>query len=114
MNQHIAPQKRYAARSIRAIVSFHTLEDGSVEIIAAGRNGALSLQIDGGDPTMSIPNLALGPGKYRAVWSLQANGHLRGWLVDKEGHIEWFPKRAARKPKKKQAQAKRRSQGRQG
>jgi len=100
MSQHHASQKSIRAR---ATVSFHTLTDGSVEIIAAGRNGALSLQIDGGDPTMSIPNPALGPGKYRAVWSLQANGHLRGWLVDKEGQIEWFPKRVGQKLEKKQA-----------
>ncbi len=113
MSRHRPPQKRHAARSIRSMVSLHTLADGSVEIIAAGRNGILSLQINADEPTMAIPNLKLGPGKYKGMWGIRANGQLRGWVVDQDGRIQWFPKRSARKPVKKRtpAGAKRRRHG---
>jgi hypothetical protein len=41
---------------------------------------------------------------YTAARSLEANGHLRGWLARKDGQIEWFParkQRAKKRPAKK-------------
>lgn len=98
---------KYAPPQSAAQVSFYTLSDGSVNIVATGRNGTLSLHIDGrlSGPSMDIPlsDHERVPGKpyqYKAVWGLEANGQLRGWLAEEDGKIKWFPERAKRKPKK--------------
>jgi hypothetical protein len=95
-------------KDVRTWVTFQTCADGSVQIVATGRNGTLTLNIDGGTdgPSMDIPipNEEREPGKpykYKAVWGLQANGHLKGWLAEDEGKIKWFPERAKRKPRKR-------------
>ena len=91
---------------MRTWVSFQTHADGSVSLVATGRNGALTLHIDGGEdgPCMDIPDLDKEPGrrfKYKGVWALEANGQLKGWIVDEHGQIKWVPARAKRKTRKR-------------
>ena len=78
---------------MRTWVSFQTLKDGSVAIVATGRNGTLTLHIDGGEdgPSMDIPDLDKEPGrqfKFKGVWCLEANGRLKGWIVEENGKIK--------------------------
>jgi hypothetical protein len=100
----------------RALVTFVTLADGSVEIVATGRNGSLTLRVDGGEdgPSMDIPLLdhERTPGKpwrYKAVWGLEANGKLKGWVAEDNGKIKWFeaPSRKVRKQPVRQGKVKR-------
>ena len=100
-------------QEVRTIVTFHTFPDGGVDIIATGRHGTLTLHV-GGDyfrgPSMDIPDLDKEPGrplKFKGMWSLQANGKLKGWLADDNGVIRWFPVRPERKPLKRPATARR-------
>src|SRR6266436_6692366 len=104
---------KYTPPKQAAVVTFVTHSDGSVNIVAIGRNGTLTLHIDGGTdgPTMDIPipDNEREPGKpyrYKAVWGLEANGRFRGWVAEDEGKIKWFPVYAKRKPTKRQAKAK--------
>jgi hypothetical protein len=93
-------------------VSFQTCADGCVQIVATGKNGTLTLNIDGGKdgPSMDIPDPDKEPGrrfKYKAAWGLEANGQLKGWIVDDNGKIKWFPERAKPKPRARQAKVQR-------
>lgn len=99
-----------AIHDLRTWVSFQTLADGSVQIVATGRNGTLTRHIDGSEegPTMDIPDLDKEPGrrfKYKGAWGLEANGKLKGWLVDDNGKIKWFAAPATRTPSARQAKA---------
>lgn len=79
-------------------VSMRTSADSIVQVQISGQHGSLTLQLSGKEPTMAIMDLAR-PGNYKVAWGLLANGHLKGWLVDEDGRIKWFPARA--KPKRK-------------
>src|SRR5262249_23900123 len=94
---------KYTPPKRATTVSFVTLSDGSLEIRATGSNGTLSLHMDGGEdgPSMDIPipeheREPDKPYRYKAIWGLEANGRLRGWVAEEEGKIKWFPARAKR------------------
>jgi hypothetical protein len=99
--------EQHEQKDMRAWVGFQTYADGTVLIIATGRNGTLALKIDGGEkgPSMNILDLdSQDPRKlYKGIWGLEANGQLRGWIVDDNGKIKWFPERTERKPRKRPA-----------
>jgi len=86
-------------------VTLETYADGKVRIHIAGDNGqSLTLIVDvtHNEPFAELPKSWTGQGLYRAVVGVQANGHLRGWLVDQQNdQIIWFPKRAKRKQPKR-------------
>ena len=86
----------------QSYVNFETYADGRVRVHIAGQNGqSLSLEIDTTheEPVAMIPLPFAGKGLYRAVVGVQANGHLKGWLVDQQNdQVVWFPQRA--KPKR--------------
>lgn len=90
-----------------AMVSFVTLSDGSVYIVATGRHGSLTLHVAGGEdgPRIDIPDPDRVPTQYKGVWGLEANGRLSGWIVDDNGKIKWFPVRVKQKARKRSAKA---------
>lgn len=92
--------KRAQAKAKSTHVSFIVQPNGDVWVTATGQNGSLQLELSGGkEPTMAIVDRDR-PGKYKGAWGLLANGRLKGWLVDQDDRIQWFPKRA--KPQQKQ------------
>ena len=100
------------APSLKSIVSVNTFADGRAEIIVSGSGGTFTLEVTQGEPTIAIqdPERAKQLGrvhKYKAVFGLLANGHLKGWLVEKKGptpaddSVVWFPARKGRAKKRK-------------
>jgi hypothetical protein len=67
------------------------------ELLVHSTHGNLSLEFHEDGPTISIRDPQHGPTKYKAVVGLQANGHLRGFFVEKKGAdgagdtLVWFP-----------------------
>ena len=79
-------------KDVRTTVVYLTQIDGGMDVTAIGSNGTLTLRISANGPTMSLPRSKGG------AWSLLANGHLKGWLLDEEGQVSWFPEPAKQKP----------------
>ena len=90
------------APPLKSIVSVNTFADGRAEIIVSGASGTFTLEVHQDGPTIAIkdPERAKQLGrayKYKAVFGLEGNGRLRGWLVEKKGpspaddSLVWFP-----------------------
>ncbi|HEV8715320.1 MAG TPA: hypothetical protein VGX03_21135 [Candidatus Binatia bacterium] len=79
-------------------------ENKEVCILVVGKNGTLSLKVHTEAPTISVPDPKRGPLRYKAVAELLANGHLKGWFVERKGAtpredtLVFFPARKGRKP----------------
>jgi hypothetical protein len=87
---------------MRTHVSFHTHANGSVSIVATGKNGTLTLKVHGdtNGPTLAVLDQQLRP---QGAWGLRAHGKLEGWIVDAAGKIKWFPEHAKPQPRKQSA-----------
>jgi hypothetical protein len=96
-------------------VSVQTYANGRADIYVSNARGTLTLEVFADEPTISIPDRERttrlgGAEKYKAVIALEANGHLRGWFVEKKGAtarddtLVFFParkKRVTKRPAKK-------------
>jgi hypothetical protein len=95
----------------QSAVSILTYANGDADVTVTGKGGTLTLTVSPDGPTISIPDLERtkrlgGAEKYNAVFALEANGHLRGWFVEKKGAtarddtLMWFPARKTRAKKR--------------
>jgi hypothetical protein len=88
----------------QSVVSVQTHADGRAEIIVSGAGGTLTLEANIDGPFIAIKDHN---GRPQALVSLKANGHLRGWFVDKKGDgpgkntLVWFPAKKKRRTKKR-------------
>lgn len=71
----------------QSYVSMRTYADGTVQVQISGQNGqslTLVADVTGPEPFAEVPKSSVGKGLYRAVVGVQANVHLKGWLVDQQ------------------------------
>jgi hypothetical protein len=102
----------------QSALSILTYANGDADLTITGKGGTLTLTVSPDGPTISIPDLERtkrlrgesGAEIYKAVCALEANGHLKGWFVEKKGDIPrndtlvFFPakkKRAKKRAAKK-------------
>jgi hypothetical protein len=90
--------------------------NGDTDVSVTGPSGTLTLQLSPDGPTIAIKDPERtqrlgGAEKYKALVTLKANGHLRGWCLEKKGAttrddtLVWFPAKKQRATAKKKAKA---------
>jgi hypothetical protein len=103
-------------KALQSAVNILTYANGDADVTVTGPGGTLTLHVSPDGPTMAIRDPERtkqlgGAEKFKAVVGLEANGQLRGWVVEKKGptgaddRLAWVParKRPIRKRRKTSA-----------